>query len=158
MARTEYNIITNKLGFKVGLPILEFARGKKTFCIFAKLKGYDTYNDLLSYILYWQQFAEIRYTTVDFFDDRTTNFNDIKNKYDMIIVLEGKRFAKKYDAECFKINEKIAKIIISTKKLFTQESTKYLLLNFDSGIVDYKDTEKGQFVRVFKDKYKYLLT
>ena len=149
----------DKLSFEISSKILKLTKHKKRICTYALVSENEQENDLFYYLCTQYGYILINDKIADFYDNRKTKLEDIRNKYDMIIFLDGERHCKKKDVKLSIIDTNTIKLTFQSDGLFTNEKCSFLALSLLNEIYERlpkEEVKNGIGYRV-KSKYKYLI-
>ncbi len=158
MKNSDY-IKLQKVNHKIGLKLIKFTKDKKKIAILGLTKEHLDINDLFSCLCYIHNSMNIGENNISntVYDTMNTKLDNLYHNYNIIILIDGVRFAKDYDIRFSIIDKKIIKLTYFTPGIFTNENIMKLFPNFDYGIYDSIKLESGDYIRKIKKEYEYLI-
>ncbi len=143
---------------KIGLKLIKFAKNKINICIYAI--GVNE-QSILGNLVGAFMGTKINGKCVDVFSDYENSFDELKDKYDMIIITRHVPCCKKNDIAFKALSTQLFEILYCTEnEKFSSEDYDFMFSNFVDElydiIVEQKD-DKNMMKKVIKKKYKNLL-
>lgn len=147
------------IGKNIGIELIKLFKNKERIALFFMKKEHQDIKD------YFNALCNLHITTwmgnhfmnhKDVFDTTKTTLKEIQNKFDMIVIIDGVRYANDYNVELKVEMKNIIRLTYFTKNIFTSKNIYIVQPDYEYGIFDCKIVD-GKYIRTIKDEYKYLI-
>ena len=150
-----------RLGHDIYIELIKFSKDKKKIALLGITDNHT--NDFFPALCNLHSMMHIGEKFIDDannFHTEKTKLEDIYNKFDMIIVIDGVDYAEDYNITFETVDKKIVKLTYFTRDTFTSANINLLLPNYGEDILDMKIIHTGKDMKLnctIKDKYRYLI-
>ena len=150
----------NRLSFEISSKLLMLTRNKRKICAFALKQKNNQENDLFYYLCTQYGYILINDKIIDFYDDSQKTLEDLYKEYDMVIILDGKRYCKETTVKLSILDINTLKLTFYTNSTFNNETCEFLSLSLLDEIyekIPKEERVKNNIHFRVKQKYKYLI-